>query len=120
MSVTKVTRDVLDTALPTVSGTADAITLTPATAISAYVAGQTFVFVATAQNTGPVTVAVSALSAVALTKRGALPLVAGDILSGALVTVVHDGTRFQLASGVGAAELAVIGDVNAIIGLALL
>lgn len=80
----------------TVGGTADVITLTPSPAITAYVAGQTFRFVASGANTTNVTVNVSSLGAVALTKNGSTALVAGDITSGAIVDITHDGTRFQL------------------------
>jgi hypothetical protein len=81
----------------TVGGTADAITLTPSPAITAYAAGQTFRFIASGANTTAVTVQVSGLaSPKALTKDGATALVAGDIASGELVTIIYDGTRFQL------------------------
>jgi hypothetical protein len=73
--------------------------LTPA--ITSYVAGQTFRFVAIGANTGAATINVDGLGAKALTKSGSTALVAGDIASGSVVTVTYDGTRFQLASGAG-------------------
>jgi hypothetical protein len=82
----------------TVGGTADVITLTPSPAISAYVAGQTFRFIASGANTTNVTVAISGLSAKAVTKHGSTALVAGDIPSGQIVEIAYDGTRFQLAA----------------------
>lgn len=82
----------------TVGGTADVITLTPSPAIAAYAAGQRFAFIASGANTTNVTVNVSALGAKAVTKNGATALVAGDIASGALVTIIYDGTRFQVAT----------------------
>lgn len=89
----------------TVGGTADAITLTPSPAITGYAAGQRFSFISSGANTTAVTVAVSGLSAQAVTKNGSTALVAGDIPSGALVVFHYDGTRFQLIGGVPNAVL---------------
>ena len=82
----------------TVGGTADAITLTPSPAITAYAAGQTFRFIASGANTTAVTVAVSGLTAKAITKNGTTALVANDILSGMMVQITYDGTRFILGT----------------------
>lgn len=95
----------------TVGGTVDVITLTPAPSIGAYAAGQRFSFIAAGANTGAVTVNVSSVGAKNLQKRGSNALVAGDIPSGALVTMEYDGTRFQLlapATGAQAADSATI------------
>lgn len=63
----------------TAGGTADAITLTPSPAITAYAAGQKFEFKAgAASNTGAVTFAISGLSTIAGQVNGAA-CVAGDI-----------------------------------------
>jgi hypothetical protein len=83
----------------TVGGTADAITLTPSPAITAYVAGQTFRFISSGINTTTVTVAVSGLTAKAVKKNGTTALIAGDITSGKLIDVTYDGTNFQLGGG---------------------
>lgn len=96
-------------------GTADVTTLTPSPAITAYAAGQTFKWVAVGANTTNVTINVSGLGAKALTKRGAVALVAGDILASHLLRATYDGTRFQLediagvAAGDGTAALPTIG-----------
>lgn len=90
-------------AAASVGGTADAITLTPSPAITNYTAGQRFSFVAEGTNTTAVTVATSGLPTRAVTKEGATALVAGDILSGALVTIQDDGTRYQLVAVNGVA-----------------
>lgn len=87
----------------TVGGTADAITLTPSPAITAYAAGQRFSFIAPGTNTTNVTIATSGLATRAVTKEGSTALVAGDIVSGALVIVQDDGTRYQLVSVGGVA-----------------
>lgn len=55
----------------TSGGTANALTLTPAPAITAYAAGQVFRFKAAITNTGPVTVSVSGLSPIAIQVGGA-------------------------------------------------
>ena len=94
------TIDPLPVTLATVSGTANAIALTPSPAISAYASGQQFSFIATANNTSTVTVAVSGLVAKSLTQNGSTALAPGNILSGALVTILYDGTRFQLMTSV--------------------
>lgn len=90
-------------AAASVGGTADAITLTPAPAITAYAAGQRFTFVAEAANTGATTINVSGVGAKSITKTGATALTAGDIADAALIQVVYDGTQFQLISTSGVA-----------------
>ena len=79
-------------------GTVDVITLSPTVAVASYATGQTFRFVSSGANTGAVTVAVSGLTAKAITKDGTTALAAGDIPSGAVVTITYDGTRFQLGA----------------------
>lgn len=88
--------------LSSVSGV-DTITATGPTSMSGYAAGQVFKFVSAGANTGAVTLNItpsggSALGAKAITKDGTTALVAGDIVSGALIVVGYDGTRFQLLS----------------------
>lgn len=80
----------------TVGGTADVITLTPSPAITAYAAGQTFYWIASGVNTTNVTVDINGVGAKALTKNGAIALVAADIPSGMLIGAIYDGTQFQL------------------------
>ncbi len=80
----------------TVAGTADAITLTPSPAITAYAAGQLFAFIASGANTGATTVNVSGLGAKSVTKAGTTALAANNILANALVEIRYDGTQFQL------------------------
>jgi hypothetical protein len=77
-------------------GTADAITLSPSPAITAYAAGQKFSFIASGDNTGAVTVNVSSVGSKSVTKRGSTALVAGEIVSGSIVSIQYDGTQFQL------------------------
>ena len=81
--------------LSSVAGT-DTITASAPAAITAYAAGQRFSFVASATNTGAVTLNINSLGAKDVTKRGTTALAAGDITSGQVVVVEYDGTRFQL------------------------
>lgn len=82
------------------AGTGDAITLDLTPSITAYAAGQAFRFKATATNTGATTANVDGVGAVSVKKGpdGATALAAGDITSGGLYTIVHDGTNFQIAN----------------------
>jgi hypothetical protein len=61
-----------------------------------------FRFVAANSNTGAVTINIDSLGAKAITKNGSTPLGADDILAGAAVTIIYDGTEFQLSAGAGA------------------
>lgn len=80
----------------TAGGTADALTLTTAPAITAYAAGQEFTFKSgAAANTGAATVAVSGLAVKAIQKDGAA-LAAGDIAISKWYRIVYDGAAFQL------------------------
>ena len=97
-------QDSAGTYIATVSGT-DTITLTPSPAITAYIVGQEFCFIAVGANTTAVLVILSGLGAKALTKAGSTALIAGDIPSGSMVHMTYDGTRFILSS---AAEYATL------------
>lgn len=81
----------------TVAGTADAITLTPTTAATAYTLADRYKFDAASTNTATTTVNVSALGAKTLKKRfGGVKenLEAGDIVAGASYYLYYDGTDF--------------------------
>jgi hypothetical protein len=85
----------------TAAGSANAYTLTNSPATTAPVAyrpGSTYIFKATFANTGACTLNVDGLGAVTIKKRVSVDLETGDILSGQVVVVVHDGTNFQLAT----------------------
>lgn len=70
------------------------VALTPA--LTAYAAGQTVRFKAANANSGASTLNVNSLGAKSITKNGTSALVLGDISLNELVTVVYDGTQFQL------------------------
>jgi hypothetical protein len=78
------------------TGSANAYAIAPGAPISAYVAGQQFIFKAANSNTGASTLAVSGLGTKNLTKFGTTALAAGDIVAGQAMTVVYDGTEFQV------------------------
>ncbi|TSP11431.1 hypothetical protein [Cupriavidus campinensis] len=82
--------------LGSVSGT-DTITATCPVPFTAYVAGQTFRFVAAGANTtNAVTLNVNGLGAKSITKFGTTALIPGDIAAGSVVQVTYDGTQFQI------------------------
>lgn len=72
------------------------VTLTPVPA--AYTAGMLVNFLATNASTAASTLNVNGLGAQAIKKETNVALVANDILAGEVVSVVYDGTNFQLLS----------------------
>jgi len=92
------------TYLTSVSGT-DTITATAPLSMTAYVAGQSFTFIAASANTTTgVTININGIGAKNITKNGATALAIGDIISGSVVTINYDGTQFQVSS-IAAASL---------------
>ena len=89
--------------ITSISGT-NTITGTLTPAITAYTAGQVFRFVAAGANTGAVTINLNGLGAKSVTKLGSTALVSGDIVSGSIVNITYDGTRFQLKSDASAPD----------------
>lgn len=81
----------------TAGGTANALTLTPATAITAYSSGQAFTFKAgAASNTGAATVAISGLTTKAIQNQGSA-LTGGMIRANYYYRIFYDGAAFQLS-----------------------
>lgn len=64
-------------------------------------AGQEFTFEANHTNTGPASLNVSATGNLSITKHGSVSLAAGDIVSGQMVKVIYDGTKYQMISTLG-------------------
>ena len=88
------------------AGTANAITAISTASFTRYFPGQVFQFVAALGNTGAATLTVTngantALATANITKKGTIPLISGDILAGAVVSVTYDGTQFQLSGSGG-------------------
>lgn len=81
------------------SGAANAYVITPAPAITAYSAGQRFVFRAGNANTGNSTINVSGLGTRELRRDGgANQLSSGDIQANGLYEIIYDGSNFQMVA----------------------
>ncbi len=78
------------------TGSADAYEITLDPALTANITGMPISFKAANTNTGASTLNVDGLGAVAIVKNVSTALAAGDIVSGQIVTVIYDGTNFQL------------------------
>jgi len=86
----------------TAGGTAAAFTISLTPAITSYVVGQQFRFIASVANSGVLSLAVNGLTAYAVNRNSStVPVGANDILAGEVVTVVYDttgGSHFRLIS----------------------
>ena len=80
------------------TGAADAYLIAPNPPITAYTAGQIFYMKATNANTGASTVNVNSLGIKSIKRDGSTALTAGDILADEIVTLIYDGTNFQLVN----------------------
>lgn len=89
-------RDGLLNYADSIGGTANAITGTITPSPTSYIEGKAYYLVAANTNTGGVTVNFNSIGAVAVTKRGANALVAGDIVAGQAYVLLYDGTQFQI------------------------
>lgn len=86
------------------AGSTDAYACALSPAITAYATGAQYTFKAATANTGGATLALCGLTATAIVKYvggTAQALADNDIRAGAVVTVVYDGTNFQLVSALG-------------------
>jgi hypothetical protein len=79
-------------------GSANHIVGTPLIAPTAYAAGQSFLVLVKAQNTGPVDINLNALGVKPLKLPGNVDLAAGDIWPNMLIRVSYDGTAFKMLS----------------------
>ena len=64
--------------------------------ITSYQAGMAFNFISNQRITGPATLNINGLGDIPIKKYVNQPLVGCEILNGQVVTVVYDGTNFQL------------------------
>ena len=81
----------------TATGTANALTLTPSTAVSSLTSGLTLLFkTGAAGNSGAVTIAVSGLTATTAQLNGAA-MVSGDLQASLWYMAIYDGTNFQIS-----------------------
>ncbi len=97
----------LDYAADTGSANAYAISLSPA--LTAHVTGMPITFMAANSNTGASTININGLGAVAIKKNVSTDLAAGNIAAGQLVTVIYDGTNYQLVNTGQAVDLSQFG-----------
>jgi hypothetical protein len=81
--------------LTSVAGT-NVITATASLGMTAYATGQTFRFIAAASCTDAVTLNINAIGAKAIVRTDGSTLAANDIVLGATVQVMYNGTNFQL------------------------
>lgn len=84
----------------TASGT-DTYTATIAPAITAYSSTQRWFIKFTNANTGPATLNLNILGAIAIKKTATSALAAGDIVAGQILCLAYDGTNFQIIGGSG-------------------
>ena len=82
------------------TGTANAYVIALSPAVTAYAAGQAVTFKAGAASTTASTLNVNGLGVKAIKKLHDQDIASGDIESGSIVTVVYDGTNFQMTSQV--------------------
>lgn len=101
------------------TGSANAYAITPAPAITAYVAGQVFSFKATNANTTASALNVNAIGSKTIKNSTGADLVANDILAGQIVVVEYDGTNFQMISLSGNGALSPTGSGSGLTGISV-
>lgn len=89
----------LNYAVASNSGNAFSLSLTPG--ISTYTPGMIINFKVTSAISGAATLNVNGLGAKSIKKQVTNDLAANDIVSGQLVSVIYDGTNFQMLSQLG-------------------
>ena len=98
-----------------VAGTATAITLAPAPAITSYTTGKGFSFFAEAAATGPVTVAVSSLSALSMRRSDGTFIADGDYAAGRYIQLVYTGSVWWSNIQPPAPQAGGEGDITAVL-----
>jgi hypothetical protein len=101
-SAESIQKNAVTYAAATNSGNAYAVTLVPAP--GAYTTGMMVHFKASAANTGTATLNVNGLGVSNIRKNFDVPLVANDIKSGQMVSVIYDGSLFQMLTPSGNAS----------------
>ena len=89
------------------SGAANAYVVTLSPVLTQYVIGMPIRFKAINANTGAATVNINGLGVTPIKKNVSVALSAGNILAGQIITVIYDGTNFQLKNKgiIGAADV---------------
>jgi len=85
------------------AGSSDTYVITLSPAPTAYTIGMVVNFKANTLNTGTATINVNALGAVTIKKQYNQDLATGDIVANQIVSLIYDGTNFQMQSPVAAA-----------------
>lgn len=80
------------------TGTANNYVITLVPAPTSYENGVQYIFKATYANTGTSTLNVNSLGAKTIKKNGTDDLLANDIIADQMITVIYDGTNFQMIS----------------------
>ena len=91
-------------------GSANAIVASVTPTPTAYRAGMGIRIKIANANTGPTTVNLNGLGAVALTRADGTPLQENDLYVGMIADILHDGDKFQLANSTGLTALRSIGN----------
>lgn len=91
-------------AAATGSSNAFAITLTPAVAAMADIVGMPIVFKANHSVTGASTLNVNGLGATSIKRKNDIAIATGDIENSQMVTVIYDGTNFQMQNEKASAD----------------
>jgi hypothetical protein len=94
------------------TGTANTYVIALTPAITAYAAGQRITFKAGAASTTASTLNVNTLGTKAIKKQNDQDIASGDIETGSIVTVVYDGTSFQMTSQLASASTTSPGGSN--------
>ncbi len=85
------------------TGSANALVITPDPAITAYAAGQEFKVAMANTNTGAATININSKGAKSIKTPTGAALVGGELVAGAIISLVYDGTNFQAVGGLGSA-----------------
>lgn len=88
------------------SGVVNAYVVTLAKAPAAYRAGMVVRFIPGVTNTGPATVNVNGLGVATIRDASGGALAGGELASGSVVSLIHDGSRFRLQAVITAATVA--------------
>lgn len=95
------------------TGSANTYSINPPIAPASYISGQVFRFKAGAANTGAATLNVSSLGAITIYKITNTTLAANDIRAGQVISVVYDGSAFQMQVAPALGALATLDTVAA-------
>lgn len=105
------------------TGTANALVAALPETLTAYTAGLSVAIKAAFTNTGPATINIDGLGAVAITRNNLDPLVAEDIRAGTVIDLRYDGTSFRMMAAINyviagdAAEVMTLSGTQTVTGI---